>query len=478
MDPRVNTYTSPLETRYTSQRMRELFSRRRKHSTWRRLWLALAEAQHELGLQNVTPDQLEQMRAHLDDIDFEAAGEYEAKFRHDVMAHIHAFGDAAPAARPIIHLGATSQFVNCNTDMLVMREAMEVLRGQLVNVIDALASFAETHRDLPCLGFTHFQPAQLTTVGKRAALWCADFLRDLADLEYRLANLEFRGAKGTTGTQASYLALFGGDHEKVKRLDHLVAEKMGFAKVAPITGQTYSRKVDAAIAQMLAGIGASVHKFCNDIRLLAHRKEMEEPFGKDQVGSSAMAYKRNPMRCERATALSRFLMDISASPLHTAAEQWFERTLDDSANKRLAMAEAFLTADAILAITLNVASGLVVYPAVIEAACRAELPFMATENILMAAVAAGGDRQELHESIRKHSMAAAEQVKLRGRPNDLIDRLKADDAFAAVDVEALLEPADFIGRAPQQVDEFLAAEVAPVRQRHADLLGESSDLRV
>ena len=478
MDDRTGTYASPLETRWASREMRELLSRQKKHSTWRRLWLALAEAQHELGLASITEAQLAQMREHLDDIDFEAAAAYEAKFRHDVMAHIHAFGDVAASARGIIHLGATSQFVNCNTDMIVMREALQILLGRLVNVIDALAGFAAKHRDLPCLAFTHFQPAQMTTVGKRAALWCADFLRDLRDLEYRLEHLEFRGVKGTTGTQASYLALFDGDHEKVKELERRVARKMGFERIAPITGQTYSRKVDAVIAQGLAGIAASVHKFCNDVRLLAHRKEMEEPFEANQVGSSAMAYKRNPMRCERATGLARYLMDISVSPLHTAAEQWFERTLDDSSNKRLAMSEVFLVADSILLITLNVARGLVVYPAVLDASIRAELPFMATENILMAAVAAGGDRQALHERIREHSMAAADQVKLHGKPNDLIERLKADEAFAGLDVESLLRPGDFIGRSPQQVDEFLAAEIAPVRAKYADLLGADSALRV
>ena len=477
-DGRHDSYTSPLETRYASREMRELFGDRRKHATWRRLWLALAEAQHELGLTQVTDAQLAQMREHLDDIDFDRAAEYERKLRHDVMAHIHAFGDVAPLARPIVHLGATSQFVNCNTDMIVMREALGTLRGRLVNVIDALATFAAEHRGLPCLGFTHFQPAQMTTVGKRAALWCADFVRDLRDVEWRLEGLEFRGVKGTTGTQASFVALFGGDHEKVKQLDALVARKMGFEKVACITGQTYSRKVDAAIAQVLAGIGATVHKFCNDVRLLAHRKEMEEPFGTDQVGSSAMAYKRNPMRCERATALARFLMDVAASPLHTAAEQWFERTLDDSANKRLAMSEAFLTADAILRITLNVADGLVVYPAVIAAQVQSELPFMATENILMAAVLAGGDRQELHERIRQHSQAAAQQIKEHGRPNDLLDRLKADEAFAAVDIDALLDPTAFVGRAPEQTEEFLQTEVEPVRRRYAERLGGKAELRV
>ncbi len=473
----TDTYTSPLETRYASREMRELFGAQRKHATWRRLWLALAEAQRELGLR-ITDAQLDAMRGHLDDIDFDAAAEYERTFRHDVVAHIHAFGDVAPEARPIIHLGATSQYVNCNTDMLVMREGLQILAGRLASAIDALANFAAEHRSLPCLAFTHFQPAQLTTVGKRAALWCADFLRDLRELEHRLAGLEFRGAKGTTGTQASYLALFDGDHEKVRRLDRLVAGKMGFDRVAPITGQTYSRKVDAQIAAALAGIGASVHKFSNDIRLLAHRKEIEEPFASGQVGSSAMAYKRNPMRCERATALARFLMDLSASPLHTAAEQWFERTLDDSANKRLAMSEAFLTADAILLITVNVARGLVVYPAVIDANLRAELPFMATENILMAAVAAGGDRQDLHERIRTHSLAAAEQVKLHGKPNDLIERLGTDDAFAAVDIDEILRPEAYVGRSAEQVDEFLAAEVAPVRSAYADALEQDAELKV
>jgi adenylosuccinate lyase len=476
-DERYKTYANPLETRYASREMRELLSEQRKFSTWRRLWLALAEAQQELGL-GITDEQLQQMRQHLDDIDFPVAEAYEAKFRHDVMAHIHAFGDVAPLARPIIHLGATSQDVGCNTDIIVLREALNILVGRVVNVIDALGSFAAQYRALPCLGFTHFQAAQPVTVGKRAALWCSDFLRDLRDLEYRLDGLEFRGIKGTTGTQASFLALFGGDHEKVRALDRRVAEKMGFTRLASVTGQTYSRKVDAAIAATLAGIGASVHKFCNDVRLLAHRKELEEPFETTQVGSSAMAYKRNPMRCERATALARYLMDISVSPLHTAAEQWLERTLDDSANKRLAMGEALLAADAILVIALNVAQGLVVYPAVIEADLRAELPFMATENILMAAVAAGGDRQDLHERIRLHSMAAGQQVKLHGQPNDLIERLKADPAFAGVDIDSLLRPQDFVGRAAEQVDEFLAAEVEPVRRRYSAVLGQRGELKV
>ncbi|MCK4275919.1 MAG: adenylosuccinate lyase, partial [Phycisphaerae bacterium] len=431
----------------------------------------------QLGL-GISDMQIRQISRHLDDIDFAKAGQYEQKFRHDVMAHIYTFGDAAPKARPIIHLGATSQFVGCNTDLILMREAMRIVVGLLVNVMDALASFAKKHRAVPCLGYTHFQPSQMTTLGKRAALWCVDFIRDLHELEYRLDNLEFRGVKGTTGTQASFLALFDGDHEKVKKLDRMVAEKMGFEKIACVTGQTYSRKVDAAIVQSLAGIGASVHKFCNDIRLLAHRKEIEEPFETSQVGSSAMAYKRNPMRTERATGLARWLMDISASPLHTAAEQWLERTLDDSSNKRLAIPESFLAADAMLRITLNVARGLVVYPAVIASNAAAELPFMATENILMAAVTAGGDRQEVHERIRKHSLAAAEQVKKHGRANDLIERLKGDKAFASVDIKKMVDPATFVGRAPQQVDEFVEAEVEPIRKRYTDLLGLSVELTV
>lgn len=471
------TYTSPLEARYAGREMRELFSDQTKFSTWRRLWLALAEAQKQLGL-NITDAQIKQMRQHLGDIDFAKAAEYEKELRHDVMAHIRVFGEAAPEAAGIIHLGATSQFVNCNTDLIVMRKALGVLIAKMANVIDALADFAAEHRDLPCLGFTHLQPAQMTTVGKRATLWCADFVRDLRDLEYRRDNLAFRGAKGTTGTQASFLMLLGGDHDKVKRLDEALANKMGFDKTLPVTGQTYTRKIDAEIAQSLAGVGASVHKFCNDIRLLAGMKEIEEPFEATQVGSSAMAYKRNPMRCERATALARFLMDIAASPLHTAAEQWLERSLDDSANKRLAMSEAFLTADAILAISLNVARGLVVYPAIINAHVQAELPFMATENILMAAVQAGGNRQELHEKIRVHSQAAARQVKQEGKGNDLIERLKADEAFTSIDIDALLDPAGFIGRAAEQVNEFLAAEITPMRKRYADALGTGGELKV
>ncbi len=477
MEPKRTTYISPLESRYASLEMRELFGEQRKFSTWRRIWLALAEVEKDLGL-NITAEQLQQMRQHLDDIDFAAAEQYERKLRHDVMAHIHAFGDVAPLARAIIHLGATSQDIVDNTDLILMREAMDLVIARLANVIDALGAFAQKHRDLPCLAFTHYQPAQMTTVGKRAAMWCGEFIRDLAELEMRRDGLEFRGIKGATGTQASFLALFGGDHKKVAQLELRVAKRFRFKKISPVTGQTYSRKIDAAVTASLAGVAASVHKTCNDIRLLANLKEIEEPFETSQVGSSAMAYKRNPMRCERATGLARYLMDISVSPLHTAAEQWFERTLDDSSNKRLAVPEAFLTADAILQIVLNVAQGLVVYPATIAAHIAAELPFMATENILMAAVAAGCDRQDVHERIRKHSHAAAEQVKMHGKPNDLIARLKRDKAFAAVDIDAILKPSEFVGRAPQQVDEFLAQHVEPIRRKYAKVLGQQGELKV
>ncbi len=477
MSPAHDEYESPLARRYGSRPMRELFGPQRKYSTWRRLWLALAEAQQKLGLE-ITDQQLKEMGDHLDDIDFAAAAAYEKKFRHDVVAHIHTFADAAGSARPIIHLGATSQFVGDNTDLILMREGLEILIGYLAGMIDRLGAFSAARRDLPCLGFTHYQPAQLTTVGKRATLWCYEFCMDLGELEHRLGHLAFRSVKGTTGTQASFLALFDGDHRKVEALERMVAEKMGFKKVAPVSGQTYSRKVDAQVASALAGVGATVHKFCNDMRLLSNLKEMEEPFGSEQVGSSAMPYKRNPMRCERATALARFLMDVSASPLHTAAEQWFERTLDDSANRRLAIPEMFLAADGICRIVLNVVSGLVVNDRVIAAHVAAELPFLATENILMAAVKAGGDRQELHERIRLHALAAGEQVKLHGRANDLMDRLRGDEAFAKVDIDSLLDPHAFIGRAPQQVDDFLEAYVQPARRKYAHRLGASAELEV
>ena len=460
------TYENPLISRYASAEMLTIFSPQFKFGAWRRLWLALAESQAELGLP-IKPRQLADMRRHLDDIDFKRAARYEKKFRHDVMAHVHTFADAAPAAGPIIHLGATSAFVGDNTDLIQMRQALELIRARLVRLIDLLAQFARRYRKLPTLGYTHFQPAQLTTVGKRATLWLYDLVMDLEELQHRLDTLCFRSTKGTTGTQASFLQLFNGSHSKVKRLETLVARKMGFKNIAPVSGQTYSRKVDANVVATLCGIAQSAHKFCNDVRLLAHLKQMEEPFEKTQIGSSAMAYKRNPMRTERVTSLARYVMSLASSPAMTAAEQWFERTLDDSANKRLVVPEAFLAVDAMLGILANVADGLVVYPKVIAAAVAAELPFMATEDILMAAVQAGGDRQELHEIIRRHSQAAAAEVKQHGRKNDLIERLQSDDAFAAIDFKDVLKPPKYIGRAPEQVDDFLRDTIAPLKRKFA-----------
>jgi len=459
-----NIYENPLISRYSSTEMLEIFSPRYKFSTWRRLWLALAQSQAKLGL-HITQRQLAQMRKHLDDIDFARAARYEKKFRHDVMAHIHTFADAAPLARPIIHLGATSAFVGDNTDLIQSRAALELVIARLLGVIQPLSAFARRYRLLPTLAYTHFQPAQLTTVGKRAALWCYDFVLDLEEVAHRLGTITFRGVKGTTGTQASFLKLFDGDHRKVLKLEKLVAACMGFDNIAPVTSQTYNRKLDANILASLCGIAQSAHKITNDLRLLAHLKQIEEPFEKDQVGSSAMAYKRNPMRSERIASLARYVISLSSSPAMTAAEQWFERTLDDSANKRLVIPEAFLATDAILCILSNVITGLVVYPRVIQSAIDAELPFMATENILMAAVAAGGDRQRLHESIRRHSLAAAEQVKLHGKPNDLIARLKADPLFARVDFKDVLQPRHYIGRAPEQVTDFLRQIVSPLTRK-------------
>jgi len=451
--------------RYCSEEMLYIFSPQFKFTTWRKLWLALAQSEAQLGLP-ISKRQLSQMATHLDDIDYNRAGRYEKKFRHDVMAHIHTFGDAAPLARPIIHLGATSAFVGDNTDLIQLRGALEHIRSQLITVIDLLAKFSRKHKSLPTLGYTHYQPAQLTTVGKRATLWCYDFVVDLIELQHRIETMCFRSVKGTTGTQASFLKLFEGNHKKVLRLEKLLAEKMGFKKIAPVTGQTYSRKIDANTLATISGIAQSAHKFCNDIRLLANLKQIEEPFEKSQIGSSAMAYKRNPMRCERATSLARYVISLTSSPAMTAAEQWLERTLDDSANKRLAIPEAFLAVDAILNIIANVVDGMVVYPKVIASAIDAELPFMATENILMAAVQAGGDRQKLHEIIRKHSHAAAAQVKLHGKPNDLINRLKADPAFEAVDFSGVLDPKKYIGRAPEQVTDFLRDTIAPLKQKY------------
>jgi adenylosuccinate lyase len=470
-------YENPLETRYASAEMSELWSAQRKHSTWRQLWVWLAEAEAELGLL-ITQQQIEELRAHIHDIDFAAADRYERELRHDVMAHVHAYGDQCPNARPIIHLGATSQYVNCNTELMLFRESLQLVARRLAGVIDALGTFANANRAIPTLGFTHLQPAQPTTVGKRATLWAYDLALDLADVEHRLAQLKARGTKGTTGTQASFLHLFNGDHAKVRKLEVLVAQKMGFDSTYAVTGQTYPRKIDAQVIDVLAGIAASAHKAATDLRILAHRKEIEEPFEKQQIGSSAMAYKRNPMRCERICGLSRFVMSLQTSPPATLATQWMERTLDDSSNRRLVLPQAFLGIDAVLMLYRNVAEGLVVYPEVIARNLREELPFMATENILMAAVARGGDRQELHERIRVHSQAAAAEVKQHGRPNDLLDRLAADEAFTGVDLHAAVDASKLTGRSPEQVNEFLAEIVEPIRQRYAGQLASAADVRV
>lgn len=459
-------YENPLISRYASAEMSQLWSDQRKFSTWRRLWVALAEAEQELGLP-IRDEQIAELRAHTDDIDFAAANAYERKLRHDVMAHVHAYGDVCPTARPIVHLGATSCYVTDNTDLILLREGLKLVARRLAAAIIALANFAEQNRALPCLGFTHLQPAQPTTVGKRACLWAYDLALDLAEVEHRIANMQARSVKGTTGTQASFLALFAGDHDQVRRLERRVAEKIGFEHCFAVTGQTYPRKVDAQIVDVLSGIGQSAHKLATDLRLLASRKELEEPFEADQIGSSAMAYKRNPMRSERICALARFVMSLQASAANTAATQWMERTLDDSANRRLVLPQAFLGIDAILILLENVASGLVVYPQVIARNLAEELPFMASENLLMAAVQAGGDRQDLHERIRRHSQAAALVVKQQGAPNDLLARLEQDEAFARIDIAATLDPAHFVGRAPQQVDEFLADIIAPIQQRYS-----------
>lgn len=478
MDPH-DTYESALASRNASREMLRLFSPRYKFGLWRRLWVELAKAERELGVTRISSQAIGEMEGKLDDIDFDAAAAWEKRLRHDVMAHVHTFEEAAPAAKGIIHLGATSQYVVDNADLIIMRDAMKLLAERLVNAIDALGEFAVKWKELPTLGYTHFQPAQLTTVGKRATLWAQDLVLDLEELEHRIATLRFRGVKGTTGTQASFLALFNGDHEKVKKLDAMVTQRFGFSESFSVTGQTYPRKVDAQVISALAGIAASVHKFCNDIRLLAGMKQIEEPFEEEQVGSSAMAYKRNPMRCERATGLARFVISLSTSPLQTAAEQWFERTLDDSSNKRLAIPEPFLATDGALQIVNNVARGLVVYPKTIEAQVSAELPFMATEEILMsAATKEKGDRQDLHELIRRHSLEAAKQVKEHGRPNDLMQRIQKDPAFAGVNLTEVMDPKRFTGRAAQQVEEFIAAVVEPIRQRYRAILGQAAELRV
>jgi adenylosuccinate lyase len=466
-------YDNPLVTRYAGREMAQLWGPQRKFSTWRRLWLALAEGQFELGMKaedgvspRIRPQQLQELRNHLDDIDFARADQHERRLRHDVMAHIHTLAEACPSARDIIHLGATSCYVTDNTDLLLIKEGLQFLTDRLVGVINSLAHFAERYRDLATLGFTHFQPAQLTTVGKRACLWCYDFVLDLREIEYRVKQLCFRGIKGATGTQASFLALFRGDHEKVRQLDQLVARKMGFGRIYAVTGQTYSRKVDSQILDALSGIGQSAHKFGTDLRLLAHRREVEEPFESEQVGSSAMAYKRNPMRAERMCGLARFVMSLAASAAQTAATQWFERTLDDSVNRRLTLPQAFLGSDGVLRLARNIVDGLVVHPEVIGQSVACEVPFMATENILMAAVAQGGDRQALHERIRQQSLAVADSLKSGETRNDLIERLASDPAFAKVDFNEILDPKSFFGRAAEQVDEFISEVISPIRQQY------------
>lgn len=474
-----NTYQSPLCSRYASKEMQYVFSEQKKFSTFRRLWVALARAEMNLGL-NITPEQVAQLEANVDNIDFDVAEEREKLVRHDVMSHVYAYGQVCPDAAGIIHLGATSCYVGDNTDIIIMRDALQIIRRKLVNVIANLVSFAEKYKSMPCLAYTHLQPAQLTTVGKRATLWTNELLMDLEDLEYRISSLKLLGQKGTTGTQASFMELFHGDEKKIDRLEQMIAEEMGFEKCVPVSGQTYSRKVDTGVVNVLAGIAASCSKFSNDMRILASFKEMEEPFEKNQIGSSAMPYKRNPMRCERITSLARYVMIDALNPAFTSGTQWFERTLDDSANKRISVAEAFLAVDAILNIMLNVTDGLVVYEKSIRARVMKELPFMATENIMMRAVEKGGNRQELHEALRQHSIAAAKVVKEEGGENDLVERIAADPAFmiTAEEIKAVLKPENYIGRCPSQVDSFLKECVQPVLDRNRELLGEKAELSV
>ncbi|HEX2092708.1 MAG TPA: adenylosuccinate lyase [Longimicrobiaceae bacterium] len=465
-------YSNPLTERYASAEMSRIFSPAFKFGTWRRLWLALAEAEKEMGLP-IPDGAIQALRAHLDDVDLRRAAGLERELRHDVMAHVHHLGEQAPEARAIIHLGATSAYVGDNTDLIQHREALRLVRRRLVGCVAALAEFAREHRALPTLGFTHFQPAQPTTVGKRATLWIQDLLLDLEEVEFRLETLRFRGVRGTTGTQASFMDLFEGDGERVERLNRLVARKMGFDKVYGVTGQTYTRKTDYACLSTLSGIAQSASKFANDVRLLSHLKEVEEPFEEQQIGSSAMPYKRNPMRSERINALARHVIVLTIDPAFTAASQWFERTLDDSANKRIAVPEAYLATDSVLLILHNVASGMVVYPEMIRRRLMEELPFMATENLMMRAVKRGGDRQDLHERVRVHSIAAGREVKMHGRPNDLMDRIAGDPAFGVTreELEEDLRPELYVGRAPEQVDEFLEEWVRPVLERYADEVG-------
>ena len=472
-------YVSPLSERYASKEMQYIFSPDMKFRTWRRLWIALAETEKELGL-NITDEQIEELRAHKDDINYDVAKEREKLVRHDVMSHVYAYGVQCPKAKGIIHLGATSCYVGDNTDIIVMTEALKLVRKKLINVVAELAKFADEYKALPTLGFTHFQPAQPTTVGKRATLWMQEFLLDLEDLDHVISSMKLLGSKGTTGTQASFLELFDGDHETIDKIDPMIAEKMGFKDCYPVSGQTYSRKVDTRVLNVLAGIAASAHKFSNDIRLLQHLKEVEEPFEKTQIGSSAMAYKRNPMRSERIASLSRYVMIDAMNPAVTSATQWFERTLDDSANKRLSVPEGFLAIDGILDLCLNVVDGLVVYPKVIEKRLLSELPFMATENIMMDAVKAGGDRQELHEKIRTLSMEAGRNVKEKGLDNNLLELIAADPAFnmSLEDLKKTMDPSKYTGRAKEQVAAFLEKAVRPILEANREELGMKAEINV
>ena len=475
----TDRYVSPLSERYASKDMQYIFSPDMKFRTWRRLWIALAETEKELGL-NITQEQIDELKAHAEDINYDVAKERERQVRHDVMSHVYAYGVQCPKAKGIIHLGATSCYVGDNTDIIVMTEALKLVKKKLVNVIAELSAFADKYKDQPTLAFTHFQPAQPTTVGKRATLWTQEFLLDLEDLEYVLGTMKLLGSKGTTGTQASFLELFDGDQETIDKIDPMIAEKMGFKECYPVSGQTYSRKVDTRVANILAGIAASAHKMSNDIRLLQHLKEVEEPFEKSQIGSSAMAYKRNPMRSERIASLSRYVMVDALNPAITSATQWFERTLDDSANKRLSVPEGFLAIDGILDLCLNVVDGLVVYPKVIEKRLMSELPFMATENIMMDAVKAGGDRQELHERIRELSMEAGKTVKVEGKDNNLLELIAADPAFnlSLEDLQRSMDPKKYIGRAKEQTERFVNTVVQPILDSHKELLGVKAEINV
>ena len=475
----TDRYTSPLSERYASKEMQYIFSQDMKFRTWRRLWIALAETEKELGL-NITQEQIDELKAHADDINYDVAKAREKEVRHDVMSHVYAYGVQCPKAKGIIHLGATSCYVGDNTDIIVMTEALKLVQKKLVNVIAELSKFADKYKDQPTLAFTHFQPAQPTTVGKRATLWTQEFMMDLEDLEYVLGTIKLLGSKGTTGTQASFLELFEGDQETIDKIDPMIAAKMGFEACYPVSGQTYSRKVDTRVVNVLAGIAASAHKMSNDIRLLQHLKEVEEPFEKSQIGSSAMAYKRNPMRSERIASLSRYVMVDALNPAITSATQWFERTLDDSANKRLSVPEGFLAIDGILDLCLNVVDGLVVYPKVIEKHMMAELPFMATENIMMDAVKAGGDRQELHERIRELSMEAGRNVKVEGKDNNLLELIAADPAFNLTleELQKTMDPKKYVGRAKEQTESFIAKVVNPVLDSHKEMLGMTAEINV